>query len=857
MNLKLKGFTSFRDEQEIDFTDLDLFVLWGPTGSGKSSLLDAITYALFGYVERVGNQVSQLVSHGQPRLSVTLEFAVGSDVYRVTRSTSRTAQSKALLERREGDSWESYGEGADLVREVNRIIPHLLGLDYEAFSRSVVLPQGRFAEFLTGDASKRREILTELLGLELFKRMSQRSNEIAKNAKVHLETKSELLQREYARIDHDSLARAKENHASNVALAEVAGELEKKLVAIEKKWAATEAARKALGKCIDEVSAAAETFELAASDLDDHAKTVTEAQADLAAAKTVLKHATSAVTAAAKKRTAAEGKGGTLEDLAGVKSKAASLEDARAEHSEAIAELEGSQTAIAEARDAVKNAATLVTNAKKDATSAQKALDAAEVAHAAAHKADAVGSLVQGLSAGDPCPVCERPLDRIPKAARKEIESTRTALDKARKAAAAAVAAQSHTETRHALAQQEAKGAEKDVARCKQDVTNRKGRLDLLAAEIAAIAGKTADPLAEIDKRIADLRALIEAETQATADETEARRELDRRELAVSKIAGEIDKIKTRMVSVPLAPMCARVSDTAPEIDTIDLLPAKLPDAPEQLATIASSMAKELAKLAQELEGLQAARDRELEKLVDEARTALPEGLSLDASSITAVVAHAQGTASQLKTDVAVAAKAVKDLEERLETKARYEQEIDEHRREQAVYSALGKELRSDSIVQFLQAEALVVLAQAATVHLQDLSSTRYRLSYEDDRFFVVDAWNGDERRNVKTLSGGETFQASLALALALSEQVQFLAVTERNRLESLFLDEGFGTLDAETLEVVVGAIEQLGGDGRLVGVITHVPELAERLPIRIEVVKSQRGSTIRRAADELAAGLV
>src|SRR5688572_24252066 len=113
MNLKLKGFTSFRDEQEIDFTDLDLFVLWGPTGSGKSSLLDAITYALFGQVDRVGNQVSQLVSHGQPRLSVVLEFALGSDAYRVTRSTSRNSQSKALLERREGDEWVSFGEGAD------------------------------------------------------------------------------------------------------------------------------------------------------------------------------------------------------------------------------------------------------------------------------------------------------------------------------------------------------------------------------------------------------------------------------------------------------------------------------------------------------------------------------------------------------------------------------------------------------------------------------------------------------------------------------------------------------------------------------------------------------------------------
>jgi exonuclease SbcC len=856
LNLKLKGFTSFRDEQEIDFTDLDLFVLWGPTGSGKSSLLDAITYALFGNVERVGNQVSQLVSHGQPRLSVTLEFAVGPDIYKVTRSTSRNSQSKALLERREGDSWESYGEGADLVREVNKSVTELIGLDYEAFTRSVILPQGQFAEFLSGDASKRREILTELLGLELFKRMSQRSNEIAKNAKVHFETKSQLLEREYAGIDQTSLDRAADSHGSAVAMAEAAAELEKKLEAIEKKWMAAETARKSLASCVAEVQDASETFSQAAMDLDEHAKIVAETGAGLATAKAAFKRATSTVTAASKKRATAEGKWGSLEDLAGFKSKAASIAGAREEYHEAVAALEQAKAATDDVATSVKEITKQVAEAKKAAGGAADALEAADAAHAAAHKKDSVGSLVAGLHPGDPCPVCERSLDSIPATSRKEIEATRKALEKARKVAADAAVIHADAEKQLALAVQRAGMTKQEIARYQQDVTNRKGRVDLLISEVSAVAGKADDPLAQIDTRIVELRGLVEAETDALAAETEAGREVDRRELAASKVESEIEKIRTRMASVPLAPIRARVGDAAPQIEAIENLPTPLPGAAEQLTTIASSTSKELSRLAEELEGLQVSRDRELEGLLAEARAALPAGLALDSTSITALVAQTRGTASQLKSDAAVAAKTLKDLAEKLETKARYEEEIEGHRREQAIYSALGKELRSDSIVQFLQAEALIALAQAATVHLQDLSSTRYRLSYEDDRFFVVDAWNGDERRNVKTLSGGETFQASLALALALSEQVQFLAVTERNRLDSLFLDEGFGTLDAETLEVVVGAIEQLGGDDRLVGVITHVPELAERIPIRIEVVKSQRGSSIRRAAEELVPGL-
>ena len=168
VRLELKGFTSFRDDQAIDFDGLDLFAIAGPTGSGKSSILDAITYALYGYVDRVGKQVAQLVSQGQPRMAVMLQFGVGKDRYRVARSTPAHGASKILLERWQDGEWRQAGEGADRVREADAMIKQAVGLDYDAFTRSVLLPQGKFAEFLVGDAKDRRNILTELLGLELF-----------------------------------------------------------------------------------------------------------------------------------------------------------------------------------------------------------------------------------------------------------------------------------------------------------------------------------------------------------------------------------------------------------------------------------------------------------------------------------------------------------------------------------------------------------------------------------------------------------------------------------------------------------------------------------------------------------------
>ena len=101
--------------------------------------------------------------------------------------------------------------------------------------------------------------------------------------------------------------------------------------------------------------------------------------------------------------------------------------------------------------------------------------------------------------------------------------------------------------------------------------------------------------------------------------------------------------------------------------------------------------------------------------------------------------------------------------------------------------------------------------------------------------------------RSARTLSGGETFLASLALALALADATAELAPEGAPQMESIFLDEGFGTLDPDTLETVAAAIEELGASGRLVGIVTHIRELADRMPVRLEVTKTGGSATVER----------
>lgn len=145
----------------------------------------------------------------------------------------------------------------------------------------------------------------------------------------------------------------------------------------------------------------------------------------------------------------------------------------------------------------------------------------------------------------------------------------------------------------------------------------------------------------------------------------------------------------------------------------------------------------------------------------------------------------------------------------------------------------------------WLLAEALVDLAARASERLVALSGGQYSLVVEGDQFRVRDHPNADELRDARTLSGGETFLASLALALALADSVAELAGVGAPPLESVFLDEGFGTLDPETLDVVASALEELGASGRMVAVVTHIRELADRLPVRLEVRRGPATSTV------------
>ena len=220
--------------------------------------------------------------------------------------------------------------------------------------------------------------------------------------------------------------------------------------------------------------------------------------------------------------------------------------------------------------------------------------------------------------------------------------------------------------------------------------------------------------------------------------------------------------------------------------------------------------------------------------LVDEARTG---GVAADSSA-------------QVPAALTAAATRAADLLERinadLERVATLRRERDEAQERRQVAGLLAEHLNAKKFQRWLAGAALDVLVEAASASLLELSGGQFTLAHEKGEFHVIDHADAEARRSVRTLSGGETFQASLALALALSAELSTMSSTAA-RLDSIFLDEGFGSLDPDSLEVVAATLERLAQGDRLVGVVTHVQGLAERIPTRFTVARSSRTSTVVR----------
>ena len=784
--LELSGFTAFREATEIDFTGADLFALTGPTGSGKSSIIDAIVFALYGSVPRYGDRrtVEPVITLGKVEARIRFDFTIGDVRYTAVRVVRRLKRGATTAEARLERDGTVVASGAD---EVTDAVQGLLGLSYDHFVKSVVLPQGRFSAFLHDKPTDRQKLLRELLDLGVYERVRER----ARDRKIATRQKAAMLEARIAELagaTDEAEADAVGRVGDLEALLKVVEQATEKIVTLQTDagaWARQAKAAQAELDLLEGLEAPGGLDELAS-------KTVTVRQER--------NKAEEALNVVREKCRQVEKHLETLPELADLE-KLGEAHQAFARAERRLAQLVARS---AEARTGVVKAA-------KRLETAQAALKDAKASAAALRRAHTAHELATTLRTGEPCPVCNRTVEAIPhRETPADLEGALTTLHDAEQAHLGAQRLHaSLTAKLEALTAQEAVAA-REVEDLRERIT---GRPD--------------------EEEVADLRRHV----TAAQDELRAARAAEQ---AAVESLGSLDERTRRLDEA--------VQDARRRFDTArDRVAALGPPAPRrddlladwtELVTWARHASDLRTRTAREAAGKVTAAEQEL----DEHRRALvaiveEAGLSVGDRPIRDVCVDAIATAKlgldRLRAERAQAAKLTVEAKEQ--------------RRVATVAGALEQHLRSNRFEAWLLEEALVDLTVGANRLLHELSSGAYSLEAEGRGFTVIDHRNADGRRSVKTLSGGETFLVSLALALSLSEQLAAMSLSGNARLESIFLDEGFGTLDQETLDVVAGVVHELGATGRTVGLISHVEDLAEQVPTRFLVTKDAGGAHVER----------
>jgi DNA repair protein SbcC/Rad50 len=839
LRLDMSGFTVFRDETTVDFTDADYFALVGPTGSGKSTVLDAICFALYGTVPRwgggrgIGNALAPSANEARVRLvfeSAGSRYVATRVVRRDGRGNVKTAGAGLQLmppgfdvsRLDTGMSLDDLGEVlAGTPAEMDRAVVEAVGLPYEQFTSCVVLPQGQFADFLHAKPATRQQILVNLLGLHVYEEVQARASHRATRAEAQLATVDQLLAG-LADAD-DAAVEAAEGRLT--AMCELAAAVEAAVPGLRAKRdseAEVAAARDALD---GELAALAGVRTPTGSAQAAEATAVARARASEAAdgVRAAEEHEEKV-----RGELAAAGDGGSL----------GLLLDRHLELDRLTGQAEWFAGEVSVAEVEYRDALAAVELARAAHTGAEQLLEQARSDYVEAQKLDRAVALRAHLAAGDTCPVCEQHVAVVP--AMPEASAVQMAEATGKAARAAAEVASTAYQQRDAVARK----LESNLERKRAQHEHHLARLAEVRAAVADSPG-----VAALKARLAEL-AKLQRRLEDAGAAVRATREAQRRAQAAVDAAEEKQRSAWRAFDA-----------TRDAVARFGPPPAEREDLAAAWATLvdwATAQRRRREQARAEADAAVAAAHQDMVRAY-EAIEALFIGAGLTARTGGArgsrPVAGGRGPAmvadAELIRAAAVAAERAQGAWQRLVDRREQARELTGQRatlvREGRTAKALAGHLRANNFERWLLEEALDLLVDGASRILRELTGGQYDLVHDKGEFSVVDHHDAGLRRAVRTLSGGETFQASLSLALALSEQLAGMSTTAAS-LESIVLDEGFGTLDAATLDVVAATLENLAARGdRMVGVVTHVNALAERVPVRFEVRKDARTAHVER----------
>lgn len=856
LHLKLSGFLSYHEPVELDFSTFDLACISGSNGAGKSSLLDAITWALFGQARK---RDEALVNLQSKVAEVAFTFAYENSIYRVLRSLPRGKGTTLEFQIAEGGNLQSSIVNQELIwrpltertlRDTQARIEHILRLDYDTFVNVSFFLQGRADQFAQQPPTRRKEILGAILGLEVWDIYRDRAAERRKAVERELdsvdgrvaEIEAELAEEEprqaalaelesqlkglaaSRKLQETALANVKQVRLALDSQRELVRKLSESLTRSQENLAGL---RTRLGVKESERSTHAELMRRA-GEVEGSYAALQKARLDLEKWEQVAGrfHEQDGLRQPLLREIESE-EARLLQEKAGLEQQHSAIQEQLASSTSLQADLAAARQALEQAETALAGRLQL----EKQAQAAREKLAGLRVENSNLKNGmDELKSRIEKLAAaqGVLCPLCGQSLSPEHRLATLEqLNAEGTQLGdrwRVNKSAMEELAIQT-TDYENQITK--SASADSDRLSASRGIAQLSERLESLQKQSGDWEQAGAKRLEEVTKLLGKGKFALEA----------------RRKLV------KVDKELATLGYDAAAHDAARRAE----------LQARPAEAEYRLLESARAALKplddEIANLESEIKNRQSEIDRQ-QRENDEAISALSaiEAQAPDLDAAERSLFDLQERENQLHQEVGAARQKVTVLADLGKRKKALEAEHGDLGRQIGHYKTLERAFGKDGVPALLIEQALPEIEMKANQVLGRLSEDSMHLHFETQARYKdekrkelretleIQVSDGAGLRDYEMYSGGEAFRVNFAIRLALSE---VLAQRKGARLQMLVIDEGFGSQDALGRQRLIQAINAVKADFAKILVITHLEELKDAFPTRIEVEKTEEGSRV------------
>lgn len=906
IRLSFQAFGPYLHETEIDFSTLeDIFLICGPTGGGKTSILDAMCFALYCRATGGKRDFKSMRCNRADKDTETFveyDFKIGEEIYRFHRShymhinrrsgNQETRETHACYKKK-GDSWELIESGSEAA--IRKRAEELLNLSCEQFSQVIVLPQGDFLKFLRANSRERGAMLETLFSADIWERITSnakdRVQELQSQGRDGVNQIESILKQEGCETEEE-LAEKEKNvreeigglEKSGLVLINKAGTAKRNLDMgrefmdlyrrvletrrIQEKKASDYKKAEAMSKEMAEKAGLEDAYVQEKNKIIERLAQIKEQHKALSLVLEQRKKAGENRESAGEQQQKIEKLTQELDELEKRLQLGREFLEKAQEASDEIARLAVELTGLEQGRQAYTELARLENGIKqlkesleKDKTEAEereltlKALEEKLEYQEVLRQQNTAYLLSQKLEEHVACPVCGSTDHPAPARAVQEqlTEEEFAKLRSAEKATAAKLQKAKTSAERSAQQLEELEaGFRQQQEACKAFVENSLSEIN--------------EKQEEVNKQLEDAKGWKDKQEKAKEKleglQTNRDVKIDEKNDAAQQAAQLIAAAKALEEDMEKSELKDETMEKLnQEEEALRARLEKCNNMIEKLSTLREDVAKQESAAHAALIAAREQFDTAMKEYDSHgsiwSHEKLPEILKME-EAYNQLQKQSMENAELLGNTRSRASALKKSLDVLVELKQHMEKLKLKYDTTAKLYKAIsGENPYKTPILLYSLSIMLEEILYSANRFFDILSRGRYSLTLVTEQgtgrgqkgldIEVMDAGSMSQR-SIETLSGGEQFLASLSLAFGLSDTVQ--SHTGAVRLDSLFIDEGFGTLDAETLDITMRALMLLRKGGRSVGIISHVAELKNRIGTRLEVGRDSNGNTTARVVN-------